>query len=171
MCFFSWELFQTGVGSDIIRRGEGAAAPRQAEGRRGGAAPREGRRLGRTGSTRRLARAAHADSTNLEAIPDECDARRVPRLVRWRSFLFAATLAVGACPPAARMGPCANDGQCDVASGGFRFCAAGKCVECRDDSACGKAALCANGACVARCEGDGDCPDAHACLGGVCVSR
>jgi len=57
---------------------------------------------------------------------------------------------------------CDNDESCNT-DGHHGVCMQGKCVECRDDAACGKGKACTDGACAAVA---GYCDDSKACANG-----
>src|SRR4051812_48593020 len=79
---------------------------------------------------------------------------------------LALTLVAGAGTTAACSGPkyplCDNDEECNV-EGHKGVCVDRKCVECRDDTACGAGRQCQAGACAPI---PGFCDEAHPCLGG-----
>jgi hypothetical protein len=79
------------------------------------------------------------------------EAPRRPRATFVGACLLAfAALELIQCAPAPRTVHCANDGQCADLDVDFRYCAAGRCVECVTNSACGAGSKCSAGACVER---------------------
>jgi peptidoglycan-associated lipoprotein len=83
--------------------------------------------------------------------------------------IVAATVVVGVACGGPTYPSCDNDGQCnaDGKHPETRVCLDHKCVECRDDAACGNGRACRAGRCEARVT---ECDDKNPCPGGAALA-